>query len=139
MSDNEDLDLFGEDPQAEEEAKKLAEEKKKLVAEKLKKAEERAAKKRAEAKSIVVFDVKVYESDEDFEKLAKEIKEKVVFEGLTWQNSHKIVPIGYGMNKLQLTMIVMDEVVCVDDVFDKIKEDWEDNVQSIDIDSFNKA
>ena len=137
MSDNE-LDLFGEDPEAEEEAKKLAEEKKKLVAEKLKKAEERAARKRAEAKSVIVFDVKVYESDEDFEKLAKEIKEKVVFEGLTWEKGHKILPIGYGMNKLQLSMIVLDEVVCVDDVFDKIKDDWEDNVQSIDIESFNK-
>ena len=132
MSDHEDLDLFGEDPEAEKLAKEQAEKKKAEVEAKNKK------KKAKAAKSIVVFDVKVYEQDEDFEKLAKEIKEKIVMEGLVWNKEHKILPIGFGMNKLQLTIIIVDDLVSVDDILERIQEDWEDNVQSTDIDSFNK-
>ena len=137
MSDNE-LDLFGDDPQAEEEAKKLAEEKKAEVEKKKKEAEEKKKKKKPVAKSIVVFDVKVYEQDEDFEKLANEIKTKIVQEGLVWNEEHKILPVGFGMNKLQLTMVIVDDLVSVDDILEKIQDDWEDNVQSTDIESFNK-
>ena len=141
MSDHEDLDLFGEDPEAEKEAKELAEKKKAEVEAKKKEAEEKKKKKKKVviAKSIVVFDVKVYEQDEDFEKLAKEIKEKIVMEGLVWNKHHKILPVGFGMNKLQLTMVIVDDLVSADDVLEKIQDDWEDNVQSTDIDSFNKA
>ena len=140
MSDKEDLDLFGSDPEGEEETKKMNEQKK-AEAEKKRKEEEEKKKKKKKvkvAKSIVVFDVKVYEQDEDFEKLGKEIREKIVMDGLVWQDEHKILPIGFGMNKLQLTMIIEDEKVSADEVLEKIQDDWEDNVQSTDIDSFDK-
>ena len=139
MSDNE-LDLFGEDPQEEQEAKEMNE-KKALEAAATKKLEEekKKAKKPVKvAKSIIVFDVKVYEQDEDLEKLAQEIKTKIIMDGLVWNKEHSILPIGYGMNKLQLTIIIEDEKVSVDDITEKIETDWEDNVQSTDIDSFNK-
>ena len=139
MSDNE-LDLFGEDPEAEQELKELNE-KKALEAAETKKLEEekKKAKKPVKiAKSIVVFDVKAYEQDEDFEKLAEDIKTTIVMDGLVWNKSHAILPIGYGMKKLQLTIIIEDEKVSVDDITERIVNDWEDNVQSTDIDSFNK-
>ena len=136
--EEDELDLFGSDAEADEEAKKLAEAKKKEVAEVLRKVEEKAAKKRAAAKSIVVFDVKVYEQDEDFDKLASEIKEQITQEGLIWSEGHKLLPVGFGMNKLQLTMVISDELVSSDDILERIEEKFEDNVQSTDIESFNK-
>ena len=141
MSDNEELDLFGEDPEAEEEAKKLAE-KKAAEGEEQKKKEEEAKKKKKKvfiAKSIVVFDVKVYEQDEDLEKLAKEIKTAIVLDGLVWNNDHKIVPIAFGMKMLRFTVIIEDDKVSMETITDKIEGDWEDNVQSTDTVSFNKA
>ena len=140
MSDHEDVDLFGEDPEAEEEARKLNEAKKAEADQKKKEEEEKKKKKKKVliAKSIVVFDVKVYEMDEDLEALAKAIKEKVQMDGLVWNNDHKIVPIAFGMKKLELTMIIEDEKVSVDHVTEQIENDWEDQVQSTDIVSFDK-
>ena len=141
MSNVEDPNnLFGSDSSDDEETKKLQEQKKAEAEQKRKEAEEKKKKKKKAkvAKSIVVFDVKVYEQDEDFEKLAKEIKERIVVDGLVWNKDHKILPIGFGMNKLQLTMVIEDEKVSVDDITERIQEEWEDNVQSTDIDSFDK-
>ena len=138
MSDHEDLDLFGDDPEEEEKAKKLAEEKKKEGEEKKKAKEEAKKKKKKIAKSIVVFDVKGYEVGQDFEKLAKEIKEKIVQEGLVWNKEHTLVPIGFGMKKLRLTMVIVDDLVSVDTIREKIEENWEDDVQSTDIVTFDK-
>ena len=140
MSDKEDLDLFGSDPEEEKEAEERAAKLKAEAEKKEKEAKEKAKKKKKVyiAKSIVVFDVKVYEQDEDFEKLAKEIKEGIKMEGLVWNVDHKILPVGFGMNKLQLTMVIEDDRVSADDVLEQIQEKWEDNVQSTDIDSFNK-
>ena len=141
MSDHEDVDLFGEDPEAEEEAKKLNEAKKAEADKKKQEEEEKKKKKKKEviAKSIVIFDVKVFEMDENLEALAKDIKAKVVVDGLVWNEDHKIVPIAFGMKKLELTMVIEDEKVSVDHITEKIEEDWEDVVQSTDIVSFNKS
>jgi elongation factor 1-beta len=49
----------------------------------------------------------------------------------------KLVPIGYGIKKLQISCHVEDEKVSVDDVQEKIQE-FEDLVQSTDIVSFTK-
>ncbi len=129
--DEEELDLFGDDPEAEEEAKKQAEKRK----------EEAASKKKAKApiiaKSEVIFDVKGYEVTDDFEALAKKIRSEIKQEGLTWKDTHRIVPIGFGMSKLEMGMIIVDELVSTDEIFEKIEE-WEE-VQSIDIVKFNKA
>ena len=58
-------------------------------------------------------------------------------DGLVWKDSYRIVPIGFGMNKLEIGMIIEDDKVSTDDIFEKIQE-WEE-VQSIDIVKFGKA
>lgn len=93
-------------------------------------------KKDAVAKSIVVFDVKVYEQDQDLKALGEKIL-AIEMEGLLWRKEFTLVPIAYGMNKLQMGCIVEDEKVMTDDLFDKIQA-WEDEVQSVDIVSFQK-
>ena len=126
-----ELDLFGDDPAAEEEAAKQAEKRKADAASKKK------AKPVVIAKSEVIFNVKGYEVSDDFEALAKKIKSSIVKEGLVWKDEHKIVPIGFGMNMLELGMIIVDELISTDDIFEII-EGYEE-VQSVDVLKFNKA
>jgi len=55
-----------------------------------------------------------------------------------WRTEYKLVDIAFGMKKLQLGCTVEDDKVLTDDIFDKILE-WEDEVQSCDIVSFQKV
>ena len=48
-------------------------------------------------------------------------------DGLVWGLS-KLVPVGYGVKKLQMTLVITDDV-SLDDLQDEIQED-EDHVQS---------
>lgn len=94
-------------------------------------------KEKPAAKSMVVFDVKVYEMETDLNALFEKIKTEIVIDGLVWNNEPKILPIAFGMNKLQIGCVVEDAKVSVDDIYEKI-ESWEDIVQSIDTVSFQK-
>jgi len=89
------------------------------------------------AKSIVVFDVKVYEQETDLLALFKKIKDEIVLDGLVFNNEPKIVPVAFGMNKLQIGCVVEDLKVQLDDIYEKI-EAWEDIVQSTDTVSMQK-
>ena len=126
----EDVDLFGDDDD-EEEQKKLEELKKKKAAEGEKK------KKAVVARSIVIFEVKVFEQEQDLDELAKRIFQLEI-DGLVWRTEYEKVPIAFGMNKLRVGCTVEDDKVLTDDIFDKILE-WEDEIQSCDIVSFQKV
>jgi elongation factor 1-beta len=52
-------------------------------------------------------------------------------DGLVWGAS-KLVPLGYGIKKLQINLVVEDEKVSLDELQEQIAED-EDYVQSTDI------
>ena len=58
-------------------------------------------------------------------------------DGLVWNKEAKKVPVAFGMNKLQLGCVVEDLKVATDDIFDILLE-WEDEVQSVDIVTFQK-
>ena len=49
----------------------------------------------------------------------------------------KLVPVGYGINKLQIMCIVEDEKVSIDALTEEI-QNFEDVVQSVDVAAFNK-
>jgi glutathione S-transferase/translation elongation factor EF-1beta len=89
------------------------------------------------AKSIVVFDVKVYEEEYDLDALWEKIKKEVIIEGLVWSPDIKKIPVVGKVFKLQLGCVIEDLKVNTDDIFDKITA-WEDDVQSIDVVSFQK-
>lgn len=57
-------------------------------------------------------------------------------DGLVWGGS-KLVPVGYGVRKLQINLVVEDEKVSVDDLQEKIAE-LEDYVQSSDVIAMQK-
>jgi elongation factor 1-beta len=57
-------------------------------------------------------------------------------EGLIW-GANKFVAVGYGIRKLQITCVIEDDKVGVDDLSDQITA-LEDYVQSVDVAAFNK-
>lgn len=122
-----EIDLFGEDDEKEDENMK------KLAAEKKKQAK---PKKVVVAKSAIVFDVKVWEVEQDLDLLAEKIR-AINKEGLVWGVEYKKVDIAQGIQKLQMSMVVEDDKVSVDDITETI-ESWEDEVQSVDVQGFNK-
>ena len=52
--------------------------------------------------------------------------------GLVW-GAHKFVAVGFGIKKLQITIVIEDELVSTDELQEKIQTDLEDYVQSTDI------
>ena len=58
-------------------------------------------------------------------------------DGLTWKTEFKKEPIAYGVSKIVIGAVVEDEKVSTDIVEEKIME-FEDEVQSVDIQIFNK-
>ena len=135
-SDDED-DPFASDSDEDEEDEDAAAERKAAAEARRKAAEAKKGKKKRVDKSQVVLDVKPWEADTDLEALATAIK-AIDISGVTWGEGHKKVPIGYGISKLQVSFVVLDEEASVDaDVVPAI-EALEDYVQSVDIVSFNK-
>lgn len=55
----------------------------------------------------------------------------IEMDGLTW-GAFKLVPVGYGISKLQINLVVEDEKVSIDDLQGRIEGD-EDHVQSTDV------
>merc|ERR1712015_413875 len=115
--------------------KKLNE--RKLEAQAKAKAAEKAKgpKKPVVGKSEVILDVKPWDDETDLAKMEESVR-SITMEGLVWGTS-KLVPVGYGIRKLRITGVVVDDLVSTDDLEDKIVA-FEDLVQSMDIFAFNK-
>jgi elongation factor 1-beta len=57
-------------------------------------------------------------------------------DGLVWGAS-KLVPVGFGIKKLQINLVVEDEKVSLDELQEEI-EGFEDYVQSSDVQAMQK-
>ncbi|VDM50136.1 unnamed protein product, partial [Toxocara canis] len=128
---DEDIDLFGSDDEEDDE------EKARITAERLKAYEAKKAKKPAGvAKSNIIFDVKPWDDTINIAEIEKNVR-GIETDGLVWGTA-KVLPIAYGINKLQICCVVED---------DKVSSDWleeqitamEDLVQSVDVVAFNKV
>lgn len=138
--------MFGSDESEDDEAKKKREEN--LAAYKKKKE----GKTKPAAKSIVTLDVKPWgmctflspssklrnrtqsiqttDDETDMKKLEENLR-TIEIDGLTWGAS-KLVPLAFGIKKLQINLVVEDEKVSIDDLQQQIESD-EDHVQSTDV------
>nr|XP_046238816.1 elongation factor 1-beta isoform X2 [Scatophagus argus] len=127
--DDEDIDLFGSDDEEDAEAARLKEER----------LAEYAAKKSKKpaliAKSSILLDVKPWDDETDMAKL-EECVRSIQMDGLVWGQS-KLVPVGYGIKKLQIGCVVEDDKVGTDILEEHITA-FEDYVQSMDVAAFNK-
>ncbi|OWZ09732.1 hypothetical protein PHMEG_00017517 [Phytophthora megakarya] len=129
--DDDDDDLFGDDDDEDDEAAKALAAKRAEAAKAAKKE-----KKKPVERSQVVIEVKPWEAETDLEELAAKIKALPV-EGLTWGEGHKLVPVAFGIKKLLVQCVIIDDLVLLDDITDAI-EGFEDYVQSVDVASMNK-
>jgi len=126
-----DIDLFGDDDEDDEEYERQLEERRKAA-----EAAKGAAKKdKPVAKSSVVLDVKPWDDETPMEELEKCVR-SIVVEGLVWGQS-KLVPVGYGIKKLQIGAVVVDDLVSIEDLEEQITA-FSDYVQSMDVAAFNK-
>ncbi|KAK1294633.1 Elongation factor 1-beta [Acorus calamus] len=125
--DDDDLDLFGDET---EDDKKAAEER-----EAAKKA---SSKKKESGKSSVLLDVKPWDDETDMKKLEETVR-SIEMPGLLWGAS-KLVPVGYGIKKLQIMMTIVDDLVSVDTLIEErlTVEPCDEFIQSCDIVAFNK-
>ncbi|TTC44348.1 Elongation factor 1-delta [Bagarius yarrelli] len=123
--EDDDIDLFGSDEE-DEEAERI----------KAQRVQEYAAKKAKKpaliAKSSIILD---WDDETDMAKL-EECVRSVQMDGLLWGAS-KLVPVGYGIKKLQINCVVEDDKVGVDILEEEITK-FEDYVQSVDVAAFNK-
>ncbi|XP_064869933.1 eukaryotic translation elongation factor 1 delta a (guanine nucleotide exchange protein) isoform X2 [Oncorhynchus nerka] len=126
--DDDEMDLFGSDEE-DEEAERLKEER--IAAYAAKKSKKPALI----AKSSILLDVKPWDDETDMSKL-EECVRSVVADGLLWGQS-KLVPVGYGIKKLQIGCVVEDDKVGTDLLEEEITK-FEDYVQSVDVAAFNK-
>lgn len=127
-------------------------------------AEKKSKKPTVVAKSSIVLDVKSWGDETDMNEMESKVR-SIQQDGLVWgackffffytlsfclyekklwinttnilSFAAKLVPVGYGINKLQIMCVIEDEKVSVDLLMDQIQE-FEDLVQSVDIASFNK-
>jgi len=129
--DDEDVDLFGSDSEGEDaEAAKIREAR--LAAYAAKKSKKPALI----AKSSIILDVKPWDDETDMKEMENAVR-KIETNGLLWGAS-KLVPLAFGIHKLQISCVVEDDKVSVDWLTEQIEE-IEDYVQSVDIAAFNKV
>ena len=128
-AEEDDMDLFGEenedDKKAKEEMKKKNKEKKK-------------DKKKPIDKSHVIMEIKGWEENQDLEALAKKIISTIKKDGLQWNTGYKLEEVAFGIKKLVIAFLAEDDKVSVQEITDEL-ESWEDEIQSVDVVSFNKS
>lgn len=106
------------------------------------------------AKSNIILDVKPWDDETDMAEMERRVRE-IKSDGLLWGTCKsksssttftlsnlfcvlaKLVPLAYGIKKLQISTVVEDDKVSVDWLIETIQE-IEDLVQSVDIAAFNK-
>lgn len=121
--DGGDVDLFGSDSEEEStEAAKIREER--LTAYNAKKAKSNfhhlirnifnglISEPVVIAKSSIILDVKPWDDETDMAKMEENVR-KIATDGLLW-GAAKLVPLAYGIRKLQITCVVEDDKVSVD-------------------------
>ncbi|CAH8525439.1 unnamed protein product [Schistosoma guineensis] len=126
---SDELDLFGSDDDDDEEYEKLRSERQAIYEAK------KAKKDIPAAKSMVVFDVKPWGDETDMAEMEKAVR-SIQADGLLWGSS-KLVPLAYGIKKLQIACVIEDDKVGTDMLEEEITK-FEEFVQSVDIASFNK-
>jgi len=129
-ADDDEFDLFADD---DEEVDVEAE---KLKAERLAQYEAKKANKPVIiAKSSILLDVKPWDDETDMKAMEAGVR-LIETEGLLWGAS-KLVPVAFGVKKLQIMCVVEDDKVSVDWLEEQILA-LEDYVQSMDVAAFNK-
>ena len=126
---DDDLDLFGEETEEDKKAKEEMKNKNK---------DKKKGKKKEVDKSHVILEVKGWEADQDLESLAKKIISTIKKDGLSWNTGYKLEEVAFGVKKLIIAFLAEDEKCSVQEIVDEL-ESWENDIQSVEVVSFNKS
>jgi len=130
--DDDDFELFGSDSESESEDEEAAKVREQRLADY---AARKSKKVAIIAKSSILLDVKPWDDETDMKEMERLVR-TVVMDGLLW-GAAKLVPLAFGIKKLQISCVVVDDKVGTDDLEEAITV-FEDYVQSVDIAAFNK-
>ncbi|GIX65448.1 EF-1 guanine nucleotide exchange domain-containing protein [Babesia caballi] len=108
---SDDIDLFGDDDEEEDDAMK-----KKMEAMKASKG-----KKREAAKSSLVIHIEPASVDTDLDEVLRLVKE-IKIEGVTWGAASAKIPLAYGIQKLQVSCTILDDLVNTNEITELIEE-----------------
>ena len=86
----------------------------------------------------ILAENKGWEKDQDLEALAKKIISTIKKDGLQWNTGFKLEEVAFGIKKLVIAMLVEDDKCSVDEIIEELQS-WEDDIQSVETVSFNKA
>lgn len=86
-----------------------------------------AAEKKTEKKKRVVInkltlviDIKPNSIDTNLDDVEKAVRQ-IQMDGLEWSSASKRVPIAFGLNKVQMGCVIVDDLVATDDIIEKIE------------------
>jgi len=131
--DDDDFDIFDDDDDEEEEVDAEAE---RIKKERVQAYHDKKSKKTALiAKSSLLLDVKPWDDETDMGKM-EEMVRTINMDGLVWGQS-KLVPLAYGIKKLQISCVIEDDKVSTD-ILEELITEFSDYVQSMDVAAFNK-
>lgn len=126
---DEDVDLFGSDDEADAEAERVKQERMEAYQDK------KSKKPAIIAKSTIILDVKPWDDETDMAEVERCVR-TIATDGLLWGAS-KLVPLAYGIKKLQITCVVEDDKVGTDFLDEEITK-FDQLVQSVDVAAFQK-
>jgi len=128
--DEDDFDMFGDEEEDEEAVKRNAQRVAEYHAKKAAKG-----KPAVVAKSSILLDCKPWDDETDMAAFEAQVR-TITMDGLIWGAS-KLIPVAYGLKKLQIGCVIEDDKVSTEVLEEKICE-FEDYCQSVDIAAFNK-
>jgi len=111
-AEEEEIDLFGDDGGVD--AKSAV----KAASDKVKAAKE--PKKAVIAKSTLVFEIKPASEKTNLDVIEKEVR-KITMEGLEWAPASKKIPVAFGLFKLQIGGVIVDDLVETESILEKIE------------------
>ena len=100
--------------------------------------ESKKGKKKEVDKSHVILEIKGWDAEQDLEDLAKKIISTIKKDGLQWNTGYKLEEVAFGIKKLIIACLIEDEKCSLQEIQDEL-ESWTDDVQSVDVVSFNKS
>ena len=87
-----------------------------LIAKQKEEAKNKKKKAPPVAKSLVILEVKPWGKEVDLDALGKKIIDEVVMDGLDWKTEFKKEPVAFGVYKIVIGCVVVDDKVSVDDI-----------------------
>ena len=133
--DNDDFDMGWDDDEEEEEEDSGS--KSMSRAERIKAAQD-AKKKKNVGRTQVILDIKPSEIEVDLNQLWRDICATPI-NGVTWGEGFEIEPVAFGICKLVMSCVMVDDEVGMDDITEAIENTFEDLVQSVDVAAMNKV